>query len=107
MTTLLSHSSPELSGAGWTRVAFKYGPLGLIAVGAFWWLTQNADARLDAQALAITNLIAEQHETRALVEHHVDDMRTDQVMSRRLLYAICRGVNKSSREALELCEVSR
>jgi len=106
MTTLLSHSSPELSGTGWGRIAFKYGPIGLIAVGSFWWFTQNADARLDAQTLAISNLITEQHDTRALVEQHISHSHEDLERIAKGIEAMCR-ITARPRGLEALCEVGR
>ncbi len=106
MTTLLTTSSPELSGAGWVRFAIKYGPLGVIAVGAFWWFTQNADARLDAHTLAITNLITEQHDTRTLIEQHMSLTHADLERIAKAVEATCR-IQARPKGLEALCEVGR
>lgn len=88
-----------LDVSAWARIVAFIGVPSVMALGLVYWLTTEVSADLKAQSADLAKVAA-------AVDAHVADEHAEHKASRGLLYAICRGVNKSD-EARELCEVGR
>ncbi len=83
----------------WLSAAIKLGVPSLIALFLVLWMTQRFSA--DAKAMA-----EDVKATKAAVEQHINDMRSDAKIQRALLGAICENTAQSNAQRAA-CAVGR